>query len=114
MTLLGRLPVHFATDDAAEALRADPSVRVAEIAGGPSLFGELATALELPDYFGHNWDALDECLRDLDTERPLILLVRNAATRWHRAAEEMSALVDVWISAAGERAEPDLHLVFVW
>lgn len=23
-------------------------------------------AFQLPDYFGHNWDALDECLRDFD------------------------------------------------
>ena len=30
------------------------------------LFDVLASELRLPDYFGHNWDALDECLRDLD------------------------------------------------
>lgn len=109
----GKLTIHFATDEAAEALRADAAFHVSEIAGGPSLFGELAVALELPDYFGHNWDALDECLRELDVDRPLILLVRNAATRWRRAPEEMTTLVDVWISAAEDRGG-DLHLVFVW
>ncbi|HEX8616174.1 MAG TPA: barstar family protein [Thermoanaerobaculia bacterium] len=100
---LDRLSVHFATSDAARSLRG------AELGEG-ELFDALAEALELPDYFGRNWDAFDECLRDLDG--PVLLLVRDAASRWEREAEAMRMLVDVWLSAAAERH--DLQLVFVW
>jgi hypothetical protein len=30
-----------------------------------ALFDSLATLLKFPAYFGHKWDALDECLHDL-------------------------------------------------
>lgn len=31
-----------------------------------SLFSELSAVFRFPGYFGENWDALDECLCDLD------------------------------------------------
>jgi RNAse (barnase) inhibitor barstar len=101
---LGRLPVHFATADAAEALDG------VELGEG-DLFDALASALALPDYFGRNWDALDECLRDRET--PVTLLVRDSASRWQHAPEEMRTLVDVWLTAAAER-DGELQLVFIW
>ena len=44
------------------------------------LMQALVKAIPLPDYFGGNWDALDECLRDRLTDEsgePLCLLHRD-------------------------------------
>jgi len=42
----------------------------------------LAGALKFPGYFGANWDALDECLRDLQwiDAKGWLLLITNGAT----------------------------------
>jgi hypothetical protein len=38
----------------------------AEAATRAGIFRELARALRFPDYFGHNWDAVYDCLTDLN------------------------------------------------
>lgn len=52
-------------------------VRVpSSIASADALFSHLAGALSFPGFFGHNWDALDECLRDLSwlAEKEVVFL----------------------------------------
>jgi RNAse (barnase) inhibitor barstar len=40
------------------------------LANRSSLFQALAEQLKLPIYFGRNWDALSDCLRDLSWIKP--------------------------------------------
>lgn len=47
--------------------------------GKSELLDALGRALDLPDYYGGNWDALEECLLDLSWRQgPLWLLIRRA------------------------------------
>jgi len=70
----------------ANAFRFGSSVpRGAHVARVPSgidsksaLFRALVPALALPDYFGANWDALEECLKDLAwIEKKTVALVHE-------------------------------------
>ena len=80
------------------------------------LFAELAEALEFPDYFGHNWDALEECLADLEwlPAKGYVLLFTDAELILPDDEEEFATFVEVlndageaWASGqAGKRARP--------
>ena len=65
----------------------------------------VAKALAFPDYFGNNWDALEDCLTDLDwlTDDRLILLYEQPETfaqhepsEWLVALDILRSTVDYW------------------
>ncbi len=78
------------------------SVDLSTVRDKDALLERLAAALEFPDWFGHNWDALADCLGDLSWLRAdghLILLERCDG---FRAAhdEDFTTALQVFAAAA--------------
>lgn len=67
------------------------------------LFAEFARALSFPDYFGHNWDALEECLADLEwlPAKGYVLCVTDAEQVLRQDEEGYATFIEV-LSDAGE------------
>jgi RNAse (barnase) inhibitor barstar len=97
------------TEQSAESLVRPPAGTVLKIIKGShcktpaNLFAEFARALGFPDYFGHNWDALEECLADLEwlPAKGYILLITDAAHVLPNDEEEYETFLEI-IRDAGE------------
>lgn len=68
-----------------------------------ALMQHIALALEFPQWFGGNWDALEDCLSDLSWSAAIghVLLIEHADAL---AADERGILVDILASAAASWA----------
>jgi hypothetical protein len=82
------------------ALRIIQGVKCRTTAG---LLTECARALGFPDYFGHNWDALEECLIDLEwlPAKGYILLITDAGCVLPDDEEEYETFLEI-LRDAGE------------
>jgi Barstar (barnase inhibitor) len=61
------------------------------------LLKNLAVAFAFPDWFGHNWDALEDCLTDLSWRDASahVLLIEHA-----KPGDDLGVLVDILRSSA--------------
>ncbi|MFC4122837.1 barstar family protein [Nonomuraea zeae] len=70
-------------------------------------FEEVARALRLPDYFGRNWDALTDSLRDTG---PVALVVEHAEELLvAEPPAQFAAMLAVFAGAAGDGLTLALH-----
>ncbi|MGH3391373.1 MAG: barstar family protein [Actinomadura sp.] len=66
-----------------------------------AFLAEVARVLCFPDYFGHNWDALTDCLRDATHITGLALVVAHAEELLAaEPAEQLATLLAVLADAA--------------
>lgn len=101
------------SDDDADVRTVDGSA----ITDKQSLLREIASALNFPAYFGQNWDAFEECLRDVAEFNPpgaATVVVTEAETLRRRLPREFETLLQVWAdaapAAAREGSQPHLVL----
>ncbi len=87
-----------------------------EVHDKDSLLARCAARLALPEYFGRNWDALAECLRD-----PAWMVAPGAALWWHggapfahAAAGDVTTALEILAEAAREwRGDARAFIVLV-
>jgi RNAse (barnase) inhibitor barstar len=79
-----------------------------------SLLNVLKRELRLPEYFGENWDALDECLGDLSwIDRRRVVIVHDDLPRLKR--KELVTYMEVLSSAVADwKRGGDHELVVVF
>ena len=72
-------------------------VKVALGAGKDKMLAAIAKSLGFPEWFGGNWDALEDSLTDLSwrEDQPRVLLLSGA-----KAGDELGILLDVLASSA--------------
>ena len=90
-------------DELADAVRGSTldlaTISLSGIRDKPELLKRIAATLAFPQWFGENWDALEDCLTDFSW-RPAqghVLLFENFQTL---AKDDLGVLIDVLASAA--------------
>ena len=69
----------------------------------PALLASVGRALRFPDWFGANWDALEDCLADLSwLEAPAHVLLLEDSTGIAR--DDLAMFIDILASVARDRA----------
>lgn len=106
--------------DALEAAARERGFVVKRVAIGgqkAQILDAIAAALQFPDYFGRNWDALADCLSDL-TWLPAsgYVLVLDTTAAWETSArEDLEMLVEICSEATASWAAAGVpfHVVVV-
>lgn len=85
--------------------------KAVEIDLGPKPIEAIARALEFPDWFGGNWDALEDCLGDLSWRESArtVLAMKN-----FQRNDDLGILIDILSSTAQFWAEQGGFFVAVF
>src|SRR5262245_23618135 len=78
------------------------------------LLETLARGLEFPSYFGWNWDALDECLRDLSwIQQPRQIVLMHEDIPFQAGSDNRAIYLDILKEAVATWGPNQAHELFV-
>jgi hypothetical protein len=113
-------PARLQAERALEAARAagweTAALDLAGVSDKAGLMQACADALRLPDWFGANWDALADCLGDLEwwpAGRGRLVLVRDWQEYAAARPADWRVLQEIFADAAAHWRETDTPLVVV-
>jgi RNAse (barnase) inhibitor barstar len=87
---------------------ADFVVHLSGINNKEELFNQLSGKLEMPEYFGYNWDAISDCLRDFHwIEQQKIILVHDDLPLLNE--HELSTYLQVLFEAVQDWTDGEEH-----
>jgi RNAse (barnase) inhibitor barstar len=118
MSPASALPAGFCFTESPAAFRDDTAIVVRlpkGIRSKQKLLNVLAGRLRFPRYFGHNWDALEDCLRDLSWlpgGRPVIIVQEDLP--FGERSENRRTYVAILRSAAQSALPDGRVLSIVW
>ncbi len=81
-----------------------------------TFLSQVAGLLQFPSYFGHNWDAFEECLNDMvwTLDQPALLLFDHAGRFAAAEPEQFAMALDILAaSAENRRAGPGRLVVLL-
>ena len=90
-----------------------PDLRIIEVNGAScqtksSLFDEFSNRLDFPAYFGRNWDAFEECIRDLEwlPAQGYLVVVMNADKLLGQDRQDRDTFIEIMRAAGADWANP--------
>lgn len=99
-----------------------PSLLFIEVKGGrcetrAALLKHFADRLKFPDYFGHNWDAFEECIGELEwlPAPGYVIVIVEADRLLSRDRDDLQVFVDI-MNSVGEAwsVKKPFHTIFVY